>query len=273
MNDYRTYLSSALEAAILAGKDILEVYSREFTVEQKEDKSPLTEADRKAHHRITTMLSRTGLPVLSEEGKEIPYSERSSWEYFWMVDPLDGTKEFIRRNGEFTVNIALIKKDTPVLGVIYAPVIDMLYFGYENGGAFRLEADFDYLMHLLQSQHIADRLIAAARKLPVNDDERKFTVVASRSHMSDDTERFINELKQRYGNIELLSKGSSLKLCLVAEGSADVYPRFAPTMEWDTAAGQAIVMAAGKKVINMDNGNAIIYNKENLLNPFFVAGR
>lgn len=273
MENYHPYLSLALKAAIMAGKEIRSVYSSgSFYVEQKDDKSPLTEADKRSHKKIADILSESTLPVLSEEGKTIDFNERSNWKLFWMVDPLDGTKEFIKRNGEFTVNIALIRNGEPILGVIYAPVIDTLYFGCHDTGSYKLEADEEYLSHLMLSQHAADRIIQAATKLPIKSEQKAFTVVASRSHMSPETEAYIDDLRKQHGEVELISKGSSLKLCLVAEGSAQVYPRFAPTMEWDTAAGQAIARYAGFNVVNAVNHQPVIYNKSELLNPWFIVG-
>ena len=271
MENYHQLLSLALKAAVLAGKEIKEVYSREFTVEMKEDKSPLTEADKRSHEKIAVLLKDSGLPLLSEEGRNIPYEERHQWKIFWLVDPLDGTKEFIKRNGEFTVNIALIKNGVPVLGVIYAPVIDAIYFGCQGSGSFKAEADIDYLLHIIQTENVTDRLIAAGQRLPIRNTDRPYTVVASRSHMSDETAAFINDLKKEHNDLQMISKGSSLKLCLVAEGAADVYPRFAPTMEWDTAAGQAIALSAGYSVINANDKTAVIYNKTDLLNPWFIV--
>lgn len=269
--NYNPLLSLALNAAVLAGKEIKKVYSKDFAVELKQDQSPLTEADKRSHNKIVQALSGSTLPVLSEEGKAIDFSERSKWKMFWMIDPLDGTKEFIKRNGEFTVNIALIKNGEPVMGVIYAPVIDALYFGCEGLGSFRVNADEEYLSHLIQSSHVADKFVQAGQRLPVSKKDKTFTVVASRSHMSDETQKFIELLKEKHGEVNLISKGSSLKLCLVAEGSADVYPRFAPTMEWDTAAGQAIARYAGFKVINVQDKNPMLYNKTELLNPWFIV--
>ncbi len=272
MNNYPPLLSIAIKAAVKAGKEIMEVYDNDFSIELKEDNSPLTEADKRAHIKIVTELAESGLPVLSEEGKSVAFEVRNKWKLFWLVDPLDGTKEFVKRNGEFTVNIALIKNNIPVIGVIYAPVMNSLYFAAEGIGSFKIESDLEHLNHLVQSQNIADRFIQLAHKLPVKDNSRTYTVVASRSHMSDDTTSFIDELKKEHGEITLISKGSSLKICLVAEGAADVYPRFAPTMEWDTAAGHAIAFAAGLKVLNgHDRITSLVYNKENLLNPWFIV--
>jgi len=272
MNNFQELLSIGIKAAVLAGKEIMDVYNHDFTVEFKDDKSPLTEADKKAHLKIIAQLSETGLPILSEEGRTIPFEERSKWKLFWLVDPLDGTKEFVKRNGEFTVNIALIKNNIPVLGVIYAPVMNFIYFSAEGIGSYKYEADFEHLSHLIQSQNICDSFVHLSNKLPIKDANRPFTVVASRSHLSDETTAFIDELKSKYGELNIISKGSSLKLCLVAEGSADVYPRFAPTMEWDTAAGHAIALEAGMTVVNgHDSVSPITYNKENLLNPWFIV--
>jgi 3'(2'), 5'-bisphosphate nucleotidase len=252
-----------------AGKAILEVYESEFTVEHKDDKSPLTLADRQSHEIIDAGLAglQSGkLPILSEEGRNIPYEERMNWDLFWLVDPLDGTREFIKRNGEFTVNIALISHGRPVMGVIYIPVKDLFYFAAEGLGAYRLDSrdalSFDSLAPI----------VTAAVMLPLSTShEPRITVIGSRSHMSAETEEFIGGLKAHGKEIEFVSAGSSLKFCLVAEGTADIYPRFAPTMEWDTAAGQAIVEQAGGSVLRADTGVPLSYNKEVLLNPFFIA--
>jgi len=252
-------LHIAIKASIVAGKEILEVYDSDFSVEHKDDKSPLTLADKNAHVVISEHLKETGLPILSEEGKEIPYSERKNWEYFWMVDPLDGTKEFVKRNGEFTVNIALIHNGDPVMGVIYVPVTDTLYFGAKDIGAYRIT-----------KPDLSD-VFLGGDKLPFNINRTNYTVVASRSHMSEETQEFVEQLKQEHGKVEIASMGSSLKICMVAEGSADIYPRFAPTMEWDVAAGQAIAQAVGKQVFNHNSGDKMKYNKENLLNDWFIV--
>jgi 3'(2'), 5'-bisphosphate nucleotidase len=271
MAELLPYLSLAIKASVLAGKKIMDVYAGDFDVKSKSDNSPLTVADERAHHKIIEVLKESNLPVLSEEGRSINYEERKNWNMFWMVDPLDGTKEFVKRNGEFTVNIALIKNQVPVLGVIYAPVLQTIYFGCEGKGSYKLEADDEYLHHLIFSQHIYDRIVQSAVKLPAKQNKNKFTVVASRSHMTAETESFIDQLQKENGEVELISKGSSLKLCLVAEGLADVYPRFAPTMEWDTAAGQAIAVNAGKNVTNAAEHGPVLYNKEDLLNPWFIV--
>lgn len=257
-------LKIILDAAHKAGEEILKVYQSDFEVENKEDNSPLTLADKNAHQVIMKYLKLTGYPVLSEEGRDVPYQERKNWEYFWMVDPLDGTKEFIKRNGEFTVNIALIHKQKAIMGVIYVPVQDVMYFGVQNIGAFKCEG------YSMLSQKRIDYILEHANKLPIKTN-RKYTIVGSRSHMSAETEEFIKQKEEEKGEVEILSRGSSLKLCMVAEGLADDYPRFAPTMEWDTAAGHAIVEAMGGKVINWKTKASMLYNRENLLNDWFLA--
>jgi len=257
-------LELAINASIEAGDGILKVYDTEFTVEEKEDKTPLTMADKVSHAIIFRHLKTTDLPILSEEGRSILYDERSQWEDFWMVDPLDGTKEFVKRNGEFTVNIALISGNKPVLGVIFVPVQNLLYFGAIGIGAYRISSVG------LEDLSI-ESLLKESDSLPQEKNTDTYTVVCSRSHLSSETEEFVNELKKEHSDLEFASKGSSLKLCLIAEGAADIYPRFAPTMEWDTAAGQAIVEAAGGTVIQVKSGKAVVYNKEDLLNPWFIA--
>jgi 3'(2'), 5'-bisphosphate nucleotidase len=261
-------IDTAIQAALSGGKEILSVYSSEIAVEMKEDRSPLTLADKNAHLAIMKHLDGTGIPVLSEEGKEIPYEVRNTWKRFWMVDPLDGTKEFIKRNGEFTVNIALIENGVPIAGIIYVPVRKELYVGIEGEAAFKvenLETDAkDMTWSLMKSK---------GKKLPVDKTDRPFMVVGSRSHMSPETEEFIDGLKATHGDVDIVSMGSSLKICLVAEGVADVYPRFAPTMEWDTAAGHGIALGAGCQVIDHTNQAAMRYNKENLLNNWFIVKR
>src|SRR5690554_74635 len=252
------------KAAIDGGKAILGIYDSDFAIEQKDDKSPLTAADKKAHEVISEQLKMTAYPVLSEEGKDIPYEERKDWDYFWMVDPLDNTKEFIKRNGEFTVNIALIHQQKAIMGVIYVPVKDDLYLGIEGLGSFKVERYSEK-----QNQAIAT-LMNSDNALPKKID-RNYTIVGSRSHMSVETEAFMNEKKEEMGEVEVLAVGSSLKLCMVAEGKADAYPRFAPTMEWDTAAGQAIVEAMGGKVMNWKTQKRMLYNRENLLNDWFLV--
>ena len=251
-------------AALVAGKAILEIYNSDFAVEHKDDKSPLTEADKQSHLAIVAMLKETGIPILSEEGRDIPFEERKDWDYLWMIDPLDGTKEFVKRNGEFTVNIALIHNQKAIMGIIYVPVKDDLYLGVQKVGSFKVEA-FSALEEIS-----TEKLLNDETKLPKAVD-RKYTIVGSRSHMSPETEQFIGAKRVEQGEVEMISVVSSLKLCMVAEGLADDYPRFAPTMEWDTAAGQAIVEAMGGKVIDWETKIAMKYNRKDLLNKWFLV--
>lgn len=266
--NYTNYLYIAIRAALDAGRSIMDIYTdpdADFEIEIKADHSPLTRADKAANKLIVTALSSTPFPVLSEEGKEIPYAEREKWETLWMVDPLDGTKEFIKRNGEFTVNIALIHNHTPVLGVIYVPVHKELYFGVNSFGAFKLTG-IDYT-----SQPSMDEIQRKARRLPLSLGHQGIVVVASRSHQSKGTDAFIDDLRKHGQPVTTISSGSSLKICLVAEGTADIYPRFAPTMEWDTAAGHAIAKAAGCEIYHVDDKTPLRYNKQILTNQWFIV--
>ena len=257
-------LKIAIEAALEAGKAILEIYhSGEFDIEIKGDNSPLTKADKVAHNVIVSYLEKTDIPVLSEEGKEMPFKERKDWNRLWIVDPIDGTKEFIKRNGEFTVNIALIENQIPIAGVVFAPVLGDLYFSEIGVGSFKINIDLD--------TYNITRDLLKADKLPLEREDKTFTVVASRSHMSPETEVYAQEMREEHGEVNLISKGSSLKLCMVAEGTADCYPRFAPTMEWDTAAGQAICEHAGFKVMDWSTNEKMRYNREKLLNNWFLV--
>lgn len=254
-------MNIAIEAAVAAGKEIMKIYeSDSFSVELKNDNSPLTLADQRANDVINDFLIPTNIPVISEENKQTDYDVRKDWRKCWIVDPLDGTKEFIKKNDEFTVNIALIEDGVPVLGVIFAPALNTLYFGtVSEGKAFRYKGALNDLEEILNG--------ATEIKPAVNGDHLK--VVGSRSHMNQDTLDFIEKLKKTQKNIEIVSKGSSLKFCLVAEGEAHIYPRFAPTMEWDTAAGQAICEAVGLKCLVRETGEVMTYNRKNLLNPHF----
>lgn len=263
--ELKVLAADAIEAAIAGGREILEVYEGSFEVEYKADNSPLTLADKKAHQAILKGLQATGIPMLSEEGKALSYAERSRWNVLWIIDPLDGTKEFVKQNGEFTVNIALVENGVPILGVVYVPVDETLYFGAEGLGAYRIEK----AAHLQEMDSIDDWL-ARGIALP-EQQERVFTMVGSRSHMSDETAAFFEEIRQKHPEAEVISKGSSLKICMVAEGSADVYPRFAPTMEWDTAAGHGLARAAGFEIYLSDESGPLRYNKEDLLNPWFIV--
>ncbi|WP_066357902.1 3'(2'),5'-bisphosphate nucleotidase CysQ [Aliarcobacter cryaerophilus] len=238
------------EIALKAGEAIMKIYNKDFSVDYKDDKSPLTEADLKSNEIICKNLQKLypNIPIMSEENKQVSYDTRKDWEYYFCVDPIDGTKEFIKKNGEFTINIGLIYKNRPILGVVYSPALNELYWAdgknsYKNG-----------------------------EKLPLNVNQtpkEKLFVVASKSHLSPETQEFIDKLDSK--EIEQISKGSSLKLCMVAEGIADIYPRLAPTMEWDTAAADAVVRCAGKMIYQYENNKPMVYNKKDLLNPWFVA--
>ena len=236
-----------------AGDAIMEIYEKDFAIEYKDDKSPLTEADLKSNEIICNALTRLypDIPILSEENKAAPYADRKDWDFFWLIDPIDGTKEFIKKNGEFTVNIALIYKNTPVMGVVYAPVLQDMYSAKKDEGAFKNE----------------ERLPLMTNTEP----EKHLNVVASKSHLSEETQEFIDRLALDTLKLDLVSKGSSLKLCMVAEGSADIYPRLAPTMEWDTGAAHAVVLESGKQVVQFENSEPVVYNKEDLLNPWFIV--
>lgn len=268
MTNYSNYLYIAIRAAIDAGKSIMDIYTdpeMDFEIEIKADNSPLTKADKASNSFITRALSVTPFPILSEEGKEIPFKERSKWRTFWLIDPLDGTKEFIKRNGEFTVNIALVENGVPVLGVIYVPVRKELYFAADSIGAYK------YTGIDIDNQPSMEEMKKGANKLPISLAHQGVVVVASRSHQSEATTEYINNLRKQGRPVTQISSGSSLKICLVAEGSADIYPRFAPTMEWDTAAGHAIARAAGCDIYHIDEKTPLRYNKEDLHNPWFIV--
>jgi 3'(2'), 5'-bisphosphate nucleotidase len=253
--DPAAWLEEVAAIATEAGRRILDVYERPFDVQHKDDGSPLTAADRAAHELIVARLAHLtpDIPVLSEESAWIDYRERAAWTRFWLVDPLDGTKEFVNRNGEFTVNIALIENGAPRLGVVYVPVSGVCYLALHGRGAWKEKGGGD-------RQPIVVRAYRGGRA----------TVVASRSHRGAALDRFLARLAQREGEYDTASLGSSLKLCLVAEGAADVYPRLGPTSEWDTAAAQCVVEAAGGRVTDLA-GRPLTYNKPDILNPWFLV--
>ena len=259
-------INTTISAAIEAGLAILEIYNNplsDFSVEKKADNSPLTIADKASHKIIEKFLLKTNFPVLSEEGKTVNYKEREKWNTFWLVDPLDGTKEFIKKNDEFTVNIALIKQGKPVMGIIYVPVLQILYVGILEEGAWKIKTN--------NAKITFDEIKREGLKLPQKSSNKNFVIVGSRSHMNTETENYIAALRKKHREIDIVSKGSSLKICMVAEGAADEYPRFGPTMEWDTGAGHAIANAAGKKLWLANLSGELSYNKRNLLNPFFIV--
>ena len=230
-----------------AGERAMDIYRRDFAVSYKEDHSPLSEADVAVNALLCAELSATGLPLLSEENRSVDYAERSRWEHYWCIDPIDGTKEFIRKNDQWTINIALIHRDTPVLGVVYAPALDLLYSGAQGQGAWR-----------------------NGTPLPLAQTRSDYVIVASRSHLNDETRQFIATLSPGRPT-QFISMGSSLKLCLVASGEADCYPRLAPTMEWDTAAADAVVRCSGHMTCRVSDRTPLLYNKIDLHNPHFVV--
>jgi len=229
-----------------AGKAIMEVYNSDIQVDLKSDNSPVTAADLAANKIIVEKLKETGIPILSEESQNESADERKNWTKVWIVDPLDGTKEFIKKTSEFTVNIALVENGTPIAGVVYAPALGTIYYGEEN-----------------EALKITDE---GEEKIQTSIPGSPLRIVASKSHMSEETEKFLEKI----GEYTLVQSGSSLKFCLIAEGTADLYPRHGPTMEWDTAAAHAVLEAAGGAVKQL-NGEELHYNKSDLKNPFFIA--
>ncbi len=257
----------AVKASLEAGEMIMEVYGeRSLVVESKADNSPVTEADLRADAVIARCLGETGLPLLSEEGRDVPYRERRNWKRLWIVDPLDGTKEFINRSGEFTVNIALVEGGEALAGVVYAPVSDVLYTGIAGRGAWRIDGASEACV---SDPFLRDKGVA----LPCVTREN-YGIVASRSFRDKRTGNFIRQFCDRFEGTRTVTTGSSLKLCLVAEGEADIYPRFGYISEWDTAAGHAIVAASGGRVVQaLDPSVPLVYNKPSHLNPWFMAFR
>ena len=247
-----TVLNNLIDISRKAGEEILDVYSDSFNITLKDDLSPLTDADRRANGVITSMLLSMypDIPILSEEGREIEFFERKDWNLFWVVDPLDGTKEFIKRNGEFTVNIALVENCIPIAGVVYSPVKKTFWYGADGFGS-----------HRMVGTEKAERIsVTPSSKSTIR-------IVTSRSHPSEKLEKYIS----RFNNFELIKMGSSLKICLVADGSAHIYPRLGPTMEWDSAAGHAVLKFSGGELIDASTGTELMYNKENLRNPDFIC--
>lgn len=272
-------LATAVRASVRAGRATLEVYRSEIEVEYKQDRSPLTLADKRSHEIIVAHLKPTGIPILSEEGRDIPPAERRRWRRLWIVDPLDGTKEFVKRLDEFTINIALVEDQRPTLGAVFVPVKDVLYFGRIEDGSFRLD-DPGAIAALAADavegagRAFLERVRPLAHRLPVDHAAHTpFVIVGSRSHATPELHAYVEEKRRERGDVQFISAGSSLKYCLVAEGRADVYPRLGPTMEWDTAAGQVIAEAAGASVVRHDTGQPLRYNKEDLLNPWHIVTR
>lgn len=282
---FQECLFAALRAATAAGDAILTVYHGEFDVEYKEDHSPLTVADRRAHTVIKEHLAGDdrleGIPLLSEEGRSIPYEVRSRWDHFWLVDPLDGTKEFVKRLDEFTVNIALIQAGKPILGVVLVPAKDLLYYGLQGLGSYKVKRP-DAVPDLSEGlakgsgrDALVRALVDGSDRLPLRragcKEKDPLTVIGSRSHGTEALGAFVQQAERRFGDVALISAGSALKFALVAEGHADIYPRFGPTMEWDTAAGQCLVEQSGGTVVELGAQIPLVYNKRELLNPHFIC--
>ena len=254
-------LKLAIDAAIQAGKKIIEIYnSDDFNLEYKLDDSPLTIADTASNKIIENILEASNIPILSEEGNILDFNNRKNLKHLWVVDPLDGTKEFIKKNNEFTVNISLIENSVPVIGVIYAPALNVLYFSEKKLGAYKV-----FITNLDEFDH------SNPLRLPLVKKFKEYKVLTSRSHLNDNTLDYIDNLKVNNLKVVSVPMGSSLKFCLLAEGLAHCYPRFSPCMEWDTAAGQIICDEAGFKVIDLKTMKPIVYNRENLINNYFIA--
>ena len=254
-------LKLAIEASIQAGKKIIEIYnSDDFNLEYKLDDSPITLADTASNKIIENILEASNIPILSEEGNIFDFNKRKDLKQLWIVDPLDGTKEFIKKNDEFTVNISLIENSVPIIGVIYAPALNVLYFSEKKLGAYKV-----FITNLGEFDKYK------ALSLPLVKKSNEYKVVTSRSHLNDNTLDYIDNLKVNNLKVVSVPMGSSLKFCLLAEGLADCYPRFSPCMEWDTAAGQIICDEAGFKVIDLKTMKPIVYNRENLINNYFIA--
>ena len=253
MSKYSKELEIAVSAALEAGDEIMDVYNNteDINYEKKSDDSPLTIADKRSHNKIISYLEGTGINIISEESKSVEYNERRNWEEYWLVDPLDGTKEFIKKNGEFTVNIALIKNNKPHLGIVYCPTQETLYYNDHEKNVYK---------------KVGDNVTTLNNRSHVNENSEGLRVVVSRSHMSEETSEYVSKLSDP----KLISCGSSLKFLYIADNKADIYPRFGPTMEWDTGAAHSILNALDIQVINLETGRELTYNKENLLNPHFI---
>lgn len=267
--DYQHLLKLAVKAAFRAGEEILKIYTTDFQVETKSDNTPVTHADRSSGKRISEILEISKIPVISEEETVADYTIRKNWKHVWIVDPLDGTKEYVKRNGEFAVNIALVEGGKPVIGVIYAPVLKDLYFGCSDVGSFKVTQN-DMVLELSKN-NLPDNLFKYAKRLPIQKLPKDYTVVANRSHLNKEINEHIEDLKTVYGKVNMINIGSSIKQCWVAEGKAHEYPRFGITMEWDTAAGQCILEESGNKLIDLTTDLPMRYNKENMRNNFFIA--
>jgi len=260
-------VETAIHAAVMAGHEILKVYeSNDFDIEIKKDNTPVTSADHNANFVIIERLSQTHIPIISEETPKEDFAIRKRWHKVWIIDPLDGTKEFVKHNGEFTVNIALIIDNLPIIGVVYSPITDVLYFGISFDKSYKL-SNASKEVKGLSYQDIVDK----STSLPIKGATDHYVILDSRSHQNQGTNSYIKALMEMHPGAEIKSMGSSIKLCMIAEGSANIYPRFSPTCEWDIAAGQAIIEGAGGEVVDFDTAINLSYNKEDFLNPRFVA--
>ena len=252
--NHNDMIKIASEAALMAGEEIMKIYndSEFIDFKKKKDNSPLTKADRASHNIISKILKNTKIEIISEEKKIAEFNKRKKWKYYWLVDPLDGTKEFIKKNGEFTVNIALIKNNIPYIGIVYCPTFKTLYWNDPKTGSYK--------------KHI-NNVIKLKKREEINFKDPNLRVVTSRSHMNKETEDFLTKLNKP----QIVPVGSSLKILFLAENNADIYPRYGPTMEWDTAAAHAIANGSNVKLFKSNDKSEISYNKKNLLNPFFLA--
>ena len=252
--NHNDMIKIASEAALMAGGEIMKIYndSEFIDFKKKKDNSPLTKADRASHNIISKILKNTKIEIISEEKKITEFDKRKKWKYYWLVDPLDGTKEFIKKNGEFTVNIALIKNNIPYIGIVYCPTFKTLYWNDPKTGSYK--------------KHI-NNVIKLKKREEINFKDPNLRVVTSRSHMNEETEGFLTKLNKP----QIVPVGSSLKILFLAENNADIYPRYGPTMEWDTAAAHAIANGSNVKLFKSNDKSEISYNKKNLLNPFFLA--
>ena len=273
MKDLRNnLLPYAFNAAVRAGAEIMKVYndSEGYNIEVKSDNTPLTIADRLAHNKIKEVLGETRIPVLSEEGREMLYDERKNWEMFWLVDPLDGTIEFIKRNNEFTVNIALMADNVCIGAIVYVPCLGKLYFAERGCGAKLIEG----VTPSADAAYTNEDIHAHAKSLPLyTDTHEKFRIAVSRSHQTTETAEYINKMRNIHPEIEVVEQGSSYKFCLMAEGAIDYYPRTTTTYEWDTAAAELILTETGGVVRSLPDHQPLRYNKENLHNPWFECHR
>jgi 3'(2'), 5'-bisphosphate nucleotidase len=268
--DHTQLLHMAVKAALKAGEEILSIYNTDFKVEIKSDSTPVTKADKAASKSIIADLAPSNIPVLSEEDEHFAFQKRKDWPRIWIVDPLDGTKEFVKRNGEFTVNIALVEDHHPVIGLIYSPVFRHLYYASKNKGSFKIN-EHDVIAEINSGNFSVEKLLSKAISLPTHKSPDAYTIVASRSHLSKEVSARISKAKLQNKEVNIINTGSSIKFCLVADGLAHEYPRYGTTMEWDTAAGQCIVEEAGGTVLDLATNAPMVYNRENLRNNDFIV--